>query len=178
MIFNITSPTIVEKFVAEIGSVQNRKVEKVSLVARSLATLKKKNDKFNVLAEREVEANLSHVVNPIDSRFIICSFAQLGIKNKKIYEHCTNNIIQNKDNLSIQDLDRFFYASLPAEVPRELFGAVAGRVEEELARVPGYFTKEKAKVMVGVLDQWKNQKKHDNGSVITKLREHVQYSGF
>jgi len=169
---------LVERFVAEIGSVQNRRVEKISLVARSLGALKKRNDKFNVLAEREVEANLNDITSPIDSRFIICNFAALGIKNKKIFEHCANNVIQNKDNLSIQDLDRFFYTVLPAEVPKQLFTVLAERVQSELESNPAYFNKQKAKAIAAVLDQWKAQKKHENDSVIAKLKEHIQYSGF
>jgi len=170
---------LVEKLVADFGKVKQNKAEKISIVALSLANLKSKSEKFNLLAEREVEANLDSVKSVLDSQFIICGFARLGIKNKKIFEHCANNIIQSVETLSLKDIEPYLKTFLPKNLlPKQFFASIAEKLETVLEENPLLLDKEYTGVVVKGLEKWVGEGMLPNGDVLAKYKEFSQYSGF
>jgi len=170
---------LVEKFVSDFGSLKSNKAEKISIVALCLANLKTKSEKFNMLAEREIEANLDSVQSVLDSQFLICGFARLGIKNKKIYEHCANNIIQNVENLSLKEIEPYLKTFLPKNLlPKQFFTSIAEKLGNMLEENPLLFEKENTAVIIKGLEKWTREGMLQNNEVLTKFKEHSQYSGF
>lgn len=169
---------LVQRFIADFQNVGDRKVEKLSIMAHALATLKKKDEKFNILVEREIEAHLHQVNNATDSRFILTSFSRLGLKSKKVYEHCAEKIIQNLESLSVDNLEHLLKTPLRKDqLPNNFFKAIAERTGQLLDETPYSFTKPKTEAILKGLERWAQHKAHVDEELLTKFRYHIQFLG-
>lgn len=165
-----------QRFIADYPQIGDRKVEKLSIMAHALSTLKKQDEKFNVLAERELEANLAQVNNATDARFILTSFSRLGIKSKKISTHCAEQILNNLETLSVDNLEHLLKSFLPKDqLPNNFFKTIAQRIGQLLEEDPYAFNKVRAQATLRGLEKWATQRLHVDEELLTKFRHHVQY---
>lgn len=156
------------------GKIEENKLEKIAIVAISLANLKKKNDKFNILAEKEVEAQLNDLTQPIDIRFILSSFPRLGIKSKKILDHCEKHVIEGAGELTLSNIEQIVTTTQATKFSKGFYDALGGRlnslVEENLSQVD----KSKGEHFLSVLQKWESAGLYKNEELVTRLRDHIK----
>ena len=144
-------------------------------MAQSLANLRKKNEKFNMLAEKEIESQLASITNVSEARLIAASFPKLGIKSKKIFEYIGNMIATNAKNFNINNVETLMIEGMNNSVfPKGYYEALGKRLSELFESRKESMGKPKEQTLITVLRKWETNGLYKNPELITRIQNHLQ----
>lgn len=154
--------------------VKENKIEKIAIMALSLANLKKKNDKFNILAEKEMEAQLGDLNQQIDVRFILSSFPRLGIKSKKILEHCEKKVVEGAGELTLGNIEQIAMTTQGAKFGKAFYEALGGRMDSLVQANMKEINKSKGEHFLSILQKWESMGLYKNQELVTRIKDHIK----
>jgi hypothetical protein len=137
--------------------------------------MKKKHDKFNALAEKEVEAALSTITTLSEARLIASSFPKLGIKSKTILAHAEKIIIDNSKEINFNHIETLMIAGINVRAFSKIYyETLASRFAELFGVNKRSVIKSKGQLLIAVLQKWETNGLYKNPELVTRLQDHIQ----
>ena len=136
-----------------------QRVDRVAIVAQSLANARLSHTKFAELAGKYIESNLNQLKNVKDLCFIAESFVKLAITNPKVFKHIEKELEAPIENLNFNLLRQLIYSArgnpnYSSEFVNKLYARLKKIVEVEVASKDTSLTNKDIDLIIKNCSNW------------------------